>query len=723
MRVQWSIALCLASCVCAPIARCQETRPAPASSPPGNLTEAVISAPRGETNAGTAPILELTPSDLESYGVDTLSDLVEALRPLTRSSRSDQIAVVLINGHLAGIAEFKTLPREAIERVEILPETVALQYGFSENQRVLNFILREHYRALPLRLSDSGATEGGDQTESSDASWVRLEDEVRSTLYGSYRDAAWLRANQRDIQIPENSDLTLQPAKTDATLAGTVSGQVLGVASSLEASIDTDSTRSLQGEADLMPLRQSEHDLTGYVATQFTGLLRNYVWGATASYMHEQSRSTSESEFNPDGTAMSDQTDAGFNVGNLQLSLSGAPLRLPAGQLLANLKLAFQYQDFATDSVFPGAAVMHSTLVRTVRSGNFNASIPITAELAATLNVSLDNVSNVGPLWSSSYGLAWIPVKRIYIDAVLTDRRTAATVQQIEAPPIFTPNVETFDFIKDETVYITQITGGGGTLQPTDDHSTSLGVSLGPFLGGTSFTAHYQQNRVSNAIGALPPLTSEVEQAFPDRFFRDDAGTLVELDDRAVNLQRQRVDDLTWGFNLRAPLGTASTPQGVSDRIEFSAFDTWYLRDTVLIRNGLPEFDLLNGAPSDTSGGQPRHKLELRGVLYKSGAGAVLAANWHSATTVAGSDPTLQDTLYFSSLGTVDLRLFADLARVPSTRAHDWARGARLYFSVTNLFDRRQSVHDATDATPIAFEPGYLDPPGRVITLSARKVL
>jgi hypothetical protein len=41
--------------------------------------------------------------------------------PAPRSSRSDQMAVVLINGHLAGQTEFDNLPREAVERVEVLP--------------------------------------------------------------------------------------------------------------------------------------------------------------------------------------------------------------------------------------------------------------------------------------------------------------------------------------------------------------------------------------------------------------------------------------------------------------------------------------------------------------------------------------------------------------------------------------------------------------------------
>lgn len=94
--------------------------------------EITVTAPRGLTVGGIAPLLELSPSELESYGADSLSDLVDALKFLTRSSRSDGAPVVLINGHLAGIAEFANLPSDAVERVEVLPETVALQYGFSE---------------------------------------------------------------------------------------------------------------------------------------------------------------------------------------------------------------------------------------------------------------------------------------------------------------------------------------------------------------------------------------------------------------------------------------------------------------------------------------------------------------------------------------------------------------------------------------------------------------
>jgi iron complex outermembrane recepter protein len=66
--------------------------------------------------------------------------------------------------------------------------------------------------------------------------------------------------------------------------------------------------------------------------------------------------------------------------------------------------------------------------------------------------------------------------------------------------------------------------------------------------------------------------------------------------------------------------------------------------------------------------------------------------------------------------------VFLDFGSLPLIRDQVWARGARLSFAVTNVFDRRQSVHDADGATPTAFEPGYLDPTGRVLALTVRKV-
>jgi len=709
-----------------------QERGAWAQAPAEAAPEVTVTAPRGQTIGGIAPLMQISPSELDSYGVDNLSDLVEALRPMTRSSRSDQMAVVLINGHLAGQTEFDNLPREAVERVEVLPETVALQYGFSENQRVLNFILREHYRAVPTRISESGATAGADQAVAADASLVSLEDEARVSVLASYKDSAWLRESDRGIDMPDSHYRTLQPEKSDAKIAGTVSRSILGVSASVEASFDVASAKSLQGLADDTPLLQSAPQRTARIATQLTGQWGSFVWGATAYYLHVESNSSSETAVDAAGDALVDRTQSAFNAANLQLSLSGPAASLPAGPIISNLKFGLQYQGFGTHQEFPEAALQSSNLVRSVRSVSLNANLPVAnrnrallpalGDLSATLNAAVDNVSEFGTLVSMSYGLDWNPIEKVHLNGIYTDHRTAPTVQQLRAPAVFTPNVELFDFVASETAYVTEIAGGNPGLSETDDRVASFGLSLGPFLGKTVFSAHYEQSRIRNAIGALPPITPYVELAFPERFVRAPDGALLELDDRWVNLQSETTDDLKWGFNLWAPLGPPAAPHVMPNRIEVSLFDTWYLHDTTLIRTGVPVLDLLDGAPSDIAGGQPRHKIEFRTLVYENGLGGLISAAWRSPTVVGSGDPNAPDAIFFSSLATADVRVFADFERIPLTRQHAWAQGARVSFAVTNVLDRRQSVHDDTGLTPIAFAPGYLDPPGRVVAINLRKV-
>jgi hypothetical protein len=456
-----------------------------------------------------------------------------------------------------------------------------------------------------------------------------------------------------------------------------------------------------------------------------------FVWGAAGSYSRLTTDSSGAIGLDDAGNLSFDRTNSDLSAGSLQLSLSGRMATLPAGAVVANLKAGFQYQGFLSQDTYPGAAAARSNLVRSDRSASLNSSFPVTSrdnhvgaaagDLSVAVNISSDDVSNFGALLSQSYGLDWVPLPKVHLNAVFTDHETPPTVQQVLSPETFTPNVEMFDFVTGQTVYVTSITGGAPNLHATDDRVASFGVSLGPFLGKTTFSAHYEQHRTRDAVGTLPPLTADVELAFPERFLRDADGILIEVDNRSVNLQRQDLNDLKWGFNAWFPFGPA-TKGGTPNRFELSVFDTWYLKDDILIRDGIPSLNLLNGAPSNGAGGQSRHQIDWTSLIYNDGLGAMLNGTWRSATSVDSSDLSeLPDALRFSPLGIVNLRLFADLGRLPATHGERWAQGARVALQVLNVFDRRQSVQDPSGVTPTAFAPGYLDPLGRTVWLTVRK--
>lgn len=193
------------------------------------------------------------------------------------------------------------------------------------------------------------------------------------------------------------------------------------------------------------------------------------------------------------------------------------------------------------------------------------------------------------------------------------------------------------------------------------------------------------------------------------------------MDDRWVNLARQNTDDLKWGINVWIPLAE-SIARAMPNRVEFSLFDTWYLHDVTVIRGGVPQLDLLNGAPSGVTGGQPRHKIEFHTLVHKNGFGILLAAAWRTSTVVGSGSGGAADPIVFSALGTADLRIFADLGRMALTKNRGWAAGTRISVSLANIADSRQRVRDAAGSTPTAFLPGYLDPPGRTVAIAARRL-
>jgi outer membrane receptor protein involved in Fe transport len=159
--------------------------------------------------------------------------------------------------------------------------------------------------------------------------------------------------------------------------------------------------------------------------------------------------------------------------------------------------------------------------------------------------------------------------------------------------------------------------------------------------------------------------------------------------------------------------------------LQFGLYHTWRFEDSILIREGVPELDLLNGSATGSRGGRPRHEIEGQAGIFKNGFGARLTANWQSGTEVRGLPATGGGTssdLFFSDFASVNLRLFANLGQQSFVTKNPWLRGTRVSIGVNNLFNARPNVRDASGTTPLQYQPDYLDPLGRSVTLSIRKL-
>jgi outer membrane receptor protein involved in Fe transport len=156
-------------------------------------------------------------------------------------------------------------------------------------------------------------------------------------------------------------------------------------------------------------------------------------------------------------------------------------------------------------------------------------------------------------------------------------------------------------------------------------------------------------------------------------------------------------------------------------RFMVSIYHTDRLRDEILIADGLPVLDLLDGAATSSRGGSPRHEIQAQMGVFKNGMGAFLNGNWRDGTRIdGGTGPDL----FFSDQTTINLNLFVDLgAQTSWVENHPWLKGARLQVGVRNLFDSRTEVTSSAGDTPLNYQPDYLDPEGRSISISLRKIL
>jgi hypothetical protein len=302
-----------------------------------------------------------------------------------------------------------------------------------------------------------------------------------------------------------------------------------------------------------------------------------------------------------------------------------------------------------------------------------------------------------------------------------------------------------------------------------------------------TFSANYTRSTIDGAITGFPTITPDLEAALPGRFVRDASGQLTSLDARPLNFTQTERSELRSGFNFSRIFGTpnpaAGGPGGArfggasaggpgvgtpgaggpaagggggfrpgaggpppggggqfrmggggfgggrggglqpgQGRFNLSIYHTVRFTDTVTIRPELPVLDLLDGDATGGRGGTPRNEVQVQGGVFREGLGAFLNANWREATRVDGG--TGGSDLGFSGQTTVNLTVFADLAsRTAWVQRFPILRGTRVSLGVENLFDTRTEVTSSSGPVALNYQPDFLDPQGRVLRVSLRKVL
>jgi hypothetical protein len=183
--------------------------------------------PRGKVEGAIQPEIELNEEEIKSFGANSIGELLTLLTPQTASTRGRDGGgggpVLLINGRrISGFQEIQGVPPEAIERFQVLPEEVALSYGYKADQRVVNIILKKNYSATTVQAAATVATDGGRTTLNGGGNRVNIDGDKRWNLDLQLQRDPYLLETDRNIVRAPNG----QPFDLVGNVSGVNGGEI-----------------------------------------------------------------------------------------------------------------------------------------------------------------------------------------------------------------------------------------------------------------------------------------------------------------------------------------------------------------------------------------------------------------------------------------------------------------------------------------------------------------
>ena len=531
--------------------------------------------PRGSVIGDIPPENVLTPADVRATGATDVTELLDALAPQIGSARGrgGERPIMLLNGQrISSFRELRDLPTEAISRVEVLPEEVALKYGYRADQRVVNIVLRERFRSTVARVEGSASTEGGYGAGEAELTRLMIGKDSRTSLNLDIEANSGLTEAERDILLEDSSEDSEPDPRDARTLLGsgrqitatvTHNRQIGTVGATVNAEVERNQGRSLVGlgESLLEPLARDTTRESAHAGMALNGNVGDWRWSVTGNA--DAARNVTETDLD---VASRDRAVSSTLSGDIDAVANGNLFRLPAGDAGATVRVGASTIHLDNDRRRDGSE-FSTTLGRTRGTAALNLDLPISrrnrdfaalGSLTLNGNAGVEQLSDFGTMTTLGAGLNWSPLDRLNLLASWTREEGAPTVQQLGDPVLDTPEARIFDFTTGETVLVTAITGGNRELEADRRDVLKLGGNWKPFEEtDLRLRVDYVRSRLTDPISSFPGPTAALEAAFPERFVRNSAAELVSVDLRPVNFDSARRDALRLGFDFSKSLKSA----------------------------------------------------------------------------------------------------------------------------------------------------------------------
>ncbi len=522
--------------------------------------------------ANVEPEITLDVAEIRSYGAESLQDLLTDLSALTESSRGGTPAILLNGRRVSGLREIRNYPPEALASVEILPETVALKFGFRADQKVINFILRERFHALTASTRLGGPTEGGQALGEGRLSNLRIRNDSRWNIDLEVEHQDALFESDRDIIRLDGdlgADRTLQPEQNTAGLTGSYSHFLPSdISATYTLGFDASEQRTSIAQSGASDTLDRDTDSWGVDASfVLNKTYDDWNWSVNGRLASDHTESTTQPDLL---SGLADRSDATSDEASLEAVGFFKLAALPAGDLVTTLKAGAETEDLSTESERDGG-LTRTNLSRDSVNAQINLDAPLLDRdmtnnplgfVSLNANARVDDVSDVGGLSTYGMGLNWHPIESVQIIASGSRSEDAPSLAALGDPISSIDNARIFDFATGQTVDgVELISGGNPSLRPETRDIRDLNLSWDPFKDHeVSLNLTYTEIDIENAILDFPGVTPQIELAFPDRIFRDSDDQLTLVDARSINIAESNRRELRYGFNWSIQLPRPERP-------------------------------------------------------------------------------------------------------------------------------------------------------------------
>ena len=542
------------------------------------VEEIVVRAQRGPNSVpgDVVPETTLEPVEITALGASNIGEVLAALGPRAGSGRGRGSGppVILLNGRrISSFRDVQGLASEAILRVEIFPESTALQYGYSADQRGINFILKDNFRAITTELSAGTAADGEQSRGELELGLLTIGAKGRLSINGEASTQNRVTEAERGVRratAPTSSAFrTLLPDTRAAELGISYNrnfGKSMGATFDLR--FDSDETQSLLGLAPtptglpvaITPIERTSKVDTSRAAVTVNGTTAGWQWTATGSADQTKSDIKTLSALTQPQTSNSTASvlEAIYNT-------TGPLLDLPAGPVRGSFRIGYQDRQLDSESSRNGLITL-TNLSRGDVTARGNLSIPVTSrrsgfgeklgDLSFSVNSFYTDLSDFGGLQGGGLGVNWSPISTLRFSMAYDASEAAPSIQQLGNPVLVTPGSAVFDFQTGQTVLVNRTSGGNSGLKAESRADATFSVNYSPAkFEGLDLTLSYAVNTSEDTIASFPLLTPALEAAYPRRFERNSAGVLTGIDQRPINYDSADSTIFRYGFSFSKGFG------------------------------------------------------------------------------------------------------------------------------------------------------------------------